>query len=156
MLKGCILTVSDTRTKENDASGKCIYDFLSNTGYQILQQDIVQDDKELIQKSLVYYVDELKADLILTTGGTGFSYRDITPEATKEVVDKEAPGISEFLRAQGLKQTERAILSRGISGIRRTSLIINLPGSPRGVKDSLEKLQNVLPHAIEMLKGKGH
>ncbi len=156
MIKICILTVSDTRIKESDESGNKIQAFFSRKDCKILQRDIVKDAKELIQKKIVYYIDELQTDIVFTTGGTGFSSRDVTPEATKEIVEKEVPGISEFLRAQGLKKTNRAILSRGISGIRKTSLIVNLPGSPSGVLDSLEALQEILPHAVEMLKNIGH
>ncbi len=156
MLKMCLLTVSDTRLKQEDLSGKKLFDFFSSKGYEIAAWDIVKDERNQITKALIYYADDLSADIVLTSGGTGFSQRDITPEATREVIDKVVPGISEHLRAEGIKQTPRAVLSRGIAGIRRTTLIINLPGSPKGVTDALPFLGEVLPHAIEMIKGKGH
>ncbi len=155
-MKVCILTVSDTRTKENDISGKWIQDFLSAKDFFVVQVDIVKDEKESIQERLIDYSDNLKVDIVLTTGGTGFSPRDITPEATKKIVERDVPGLSEYLRSQGARQTKRAVLSRGCSGIRKKTLIINLPGSLDGVKDALDNLIDILPHAIEMLKGKGH
>jgi molybdenum cofactor synthesis domain-containing protein len=94
--------------------------------------------------------------VILTTGGTGLSPRDVTPEATAEVIDRQVPGISEFIRIEGLQHTEKSMLSRGISGIRKKSLIINLPGSPKGARESLNTVLKILPHAVSMLKGEGH
>lgn len=155
-MKLCLLTVSDTRTKENDESGKWIQKFFAKHGVFLQQYDIVTDERKEIEERLTYYADHLQADIIFTTGGTGFSPRDITPEATKSVVDKEVPGISEYLRMKGLAQTNKSILSRGFSGIRKQSLIINLPGSVNGVSDAVEHLFPILFHAVEMLKGKGH
>jgi len=102
---------------------------------------------------LIKAVDKLHLDLILTTGGTGLGKRDVTPEATLAIIEKEIPGINEIIRSESFKKTNRAILSRGVAGIRKESLIINLPGSPKGVRESLEIILNALPHGIEILKG---
>lgn len=114
---------------------------------------IVPDEKDEIEKSLIYLCDEIKADVIFTTGGTGFAPRDITPEATKSVIEKEVPGIPEAIRYESLKITKNAMLSRATAGIRGKSLIINLPGSPKAVKESLEVVIPVLPHAVKTLSG---
>lgn len=114
---------------------------------------IVPDEKEEIEKALIYLCDDVKADVVLTTGGTGFAPRDITPEATKAVMEREAPGIAEAIRIKSLQITPKAMLSRAASGIRGKSLIINLPGSPKAVKESLEFVLPVLPHAVEVLSG---
>lgn len=114
---------------------------------------IVPDEKEEIEKALIYLCDDVKADVVLTTGGTGFAPRDITPEATKAVIEREAPGIAEAIRIKSLQITPKAMLSRAVSGIRGKSLIINLPGSPKAVKESLEFVLPVLPHAVEVLSG---
>jgi len=155
MIKTAILTVSSTRTKDNDESGKVLKQGLGNE-YQIIEYDIVSDDEKAITRKLEFYCDNQKVDLILTNGGTGFSASDITPEATLKIADKLAPGISELIRAEGLKKTKRAALSRGISALKGKTLIINLPGSPKGAKESLEAVIDLLPHAIKMINGGGH
>ncbi len=155
MIKATVLSISDTRKKENDISGKNIKDILEKNGFQVCGYEIVSDEKEKIKNRLNYYVD-LKIELILTTGGTGLSPRDVTPEATAEVVERPVPGISEFIRHTGLKNTSRAILSRGVSGIKGDTLIINLPGSPEGAKESISVLLDTIEHGIDMLKGMGH
>ena len=109
--------------------------------------------REIIKNKLVHYSDVLKVDLILTTGGTGFSPRDITPEATLEVIDRNVPGIAEAMRLNSLKVTPHAMLSRSISGIRNSTLIVNLPGSPKAAKENLEVIMPALPHGIDKLKG---
>ena len=114
---------------------------------------VIPDEKDMIKEELVKIVDKLYLDLILTTGGTGVSKRDITPDATLEVIEKEVSGICEIIRSESFKKTNRAILSRGVAGIRKESLIINLPGSPKGVRESLEIILQALPHGIEILKG---
>jgi molybdopterin adenylyltransferase len=113
--------------------------------------DILPDEKELIKEKLIEYGKLV--DLILTTGGTGLSPRDVTPEATIEVIDRQIPGIAEAMRIEGLKKTRRAMLSRAVAGVRGKTLIINLPGSPKAVKENLEIILGVLPHAIEKIKG---
>ena len=157
MIKVGILTVSDTRNKDNDYSGKKIKTILSKKKeFDVIAYDIVIDDVDKIKNKLIYYVEKEKIDLILTTGGTGFSKRDVTVEATKSIIKKEVPGISEYIRLYGAKKKKTAILSRAISGICKETLIINLPGSVNGVKESLELVQDIILHAIDMIKGKGH
>jgi len=150
-----ILTVSDkgSRGEREDLSGAVIRELVSRVGGEIRQYDIVPDEKEIIAKRLKEWADVLRLDLILTTGGTGLTPRDVTPEATREVIERPAPGFSEAMRQEGLKKTPLSMLSRGISGVRARTLIINLPGSPRGVRESLEVILPALPHAIETLRG---
>jgi len=155
MIKTAILTVSSTRTEKNDESGKVLKEILTDD-FEIIEYDIVNDDENSIIEQLNFYCDSQKADLVLTNGGTGFSESDITPEATIKVADKIVPGISELIRAEGIKITKRAALSRGISALKGTTLIINLPGSPKGAKESLEAIIDLLPHAIKMINGGGH
>lgn len=150
-----IITVSDKSSKgeREDKSGEAIKNILPKDKFEVILYKIIPDEKEIIKDTLVDFCDNGKVDLILTTGGTGFAKRDITPEATKEVIEKEVPGISEAIRFESFKITKNAILSRGISGIRKNTLIINLPGSPKAVSESLEIVLSVIPHAIEILKG---
>jgi molybdenum cofactor synthesis domain-containing protein len=118
---------------------------------EITYYDILPDEKELIKEKLLEYSS--KVDLILTTGGTGLSRRDVTPEATLEILDRQVPGIAEAMRSEGLKITKRAMLSRAVAGVKRRSLIVNLPGSPKAVKESLSIIIETIPHAIEKIKG---
>ena len=155
MIKTAILTVSSTRTEENDESGKVLKEILGND-FEIIEYDIVSDNENAIIEQLKFYCDSQKADLVLTNGGTGFSASDITPEATLKVSHKIVPGISELIRAEGIKITKRAALSRGISALRGNTLIINLPGSPKGAKESLEAIIDLIPHAIKMINGGKH
>ncbi len=149
-----IICVSDRCSKGicEDKSGSLIREILSSLG-ETKEYIIVPDEKEEIEKALIYLCDDIKADVILTTGGTGFAPRDITPEATKSVIEKEVPGIPEAIRNESLKITKNAMLSRAVAGIRGKSLIINLPGSPKAVKESLEIVIPVLPHAVKTLSG---
>ena len=149
-----ILTVSDrcSRGEAEDRSGVLLSDILSGIG-EIREYLIVPDEKEKISDVLIKMADEMNCDVVFTTGGTGFAPRDVTPEATKAVIEREAPGISEAIRYESLKITPKAMLSRAVSGIRRKTLIINLPGSPKAVKESLEVVIPVLPHAVETLSG---
>lgn len=153
-MKFGIICVSDRcyKCECEDLSGKaiaeCVKPLCNESEYRL-----VPDEKDMISKAIIELADSFSADVILTTGGTGFAPRDITPEATKAVIDKEVPGISEAIRAKSLEITNRAMLSRAISGIRGSSLIINLPGSPKAVKESLEVILPVLPHAVETLSG---
>ncbi len=151
-----VITVSDKGYigQREDRSGKYIVGFFKEKGWEVVDYCIVPDEKEAIQSKIIEICDSNKANLILTTGGTGFSPRDVTPEATKELLDKEASGFSELIRIEGQKKTPRAILSRGVSGIRKSTLIINLPGSIKGVKDSLDVIYQPLPHGIGILTGK--
>ena len=155
MIKVGILTISDkgARGEREDQSGKVIEEIVKKINGEVKYYQIIPDEGEIIQDELVKVVDKLHLDLILTTGGTGLGKRDITPEATLAVIEKEVPGISEIIRSESFKKTDRAILSRGVAGIRKESLIINLPGSPKGVKESLEIILKALLHGIEIIKG---
>ena len=149
-----IICVSDRCSKGacQDKSGPLIKELVSPLG-KVKEYIVVPDEKEEIEKALIYLCDDVKADVVLTTGGTGFAPRDITPEATKAVIERETPGIAEAIRMKSLQITPKAMLSRAVSGIRKRSLIINLPGSPKAVGESLEFILPVLPHAVEVLSG---
>ncbi len=150
-----ILTVSDrcSRGEEQDRSGPFIAEWVcSHWGAQVAQQAIVPDEQSQISAQLIEW-SQIRMDLILTTGGTGFAPRDVTPEATLDVIDRPAPGLAEAMRAAGLLKTPHAMLSRAVAGMRGQTLIINLPGSPKGVLDGLETLEKAIPHGIEILKG---
>ena len=155
MIKVGILTISDkgSRGEREDLSGKVIEEVVKKINGEVKYYQIIPDEKDIIQEELVKAVDNLHLDLILTTGGTGLGKRDVTPEATLAIIEKEVPGISEIIRSESFKKTNRAILSRGVAGIRKESLIINLPGSPKGVRESLEIVLEALSHGIEILKG---
>ncbi len=153
MITVAVLTLSDKGSKgeREDLSGPAIGEMLKPVGAEVKYYEMLPDEKEVIKEKLV----ELSAnvDLILTTGGTGLSPRDVTPEATIEVVDREIPGIAEAMRAEGMKKTARSMLSRAVAGVRGRTLIINLPGSPKAVKENLEAIIDVIPHAVEKIKG---
>jgi len=153
-IRAGVLTVSDkgSRGEREDKSGPAIRELLEAAGVEIVRTEIVPDERDEIRAALVAWSDD-GLDLVLTTGGTGFSPRDWTPEATKGVLDRETPGISEAIRAAGLSKTPTAMLSRAVSGIRKSTLIINLPGSERSVRESLAAVIGVLPHAVETLRG---
>lgn len=150
-----ILTISDrgSRGEREDESGKIVKELLAALDARPVKYELVPDEKEVISTRLVEWADKEGIDLIITTGGTGLSPRDVTPEATLAVVERVAPGFAEAMRAESLKKTSRAMLSRAVAGIRGGSLIINLPGSPRAVREWLEVILPVLPHAMETLKG---
>jgi len=153
MITVAVLTLSDKGSKgeREDASGPMIREMLKGIDAEVKYYDILPDEKELIKGKLIEYGKLV--DLILTTGGTGLSPRDVTPEATIEVIERQIPGIAEAMRIEGLNKTRRAMLSRAVAGIRGKTLIINLPGSPKAVKENLEIILGVLPHAIEKIKG---
>ena len=150
-----ILTISDkgSRGERQDKSGEAIREILSSIDARIVNYDIVPDEKELIAQELISWADENNLDVILTTGGTGLTPRDVTPEATLAVVDRIVPGFTEAMRAESLKKTPMAMLSRAVVGARGKCLIINLPGSPKAVRECLEVVLPALPHAVETLKG---
>jgi molybdenum cofactor synthesis domain-containing protein len=158
MIKAAILTISDScsRKQREDVSGQTISDLLPHDTFEVCGYKIIPDEHRIIAKELISFADHAKADIVFTTGGTGLGPRDLTPEATAEVCEKMVPGLAEMIRAEGVKKTKNAMLSRGIAGIRGSTLIINLPGSPKAVKESLEVILDVLPHAKDMLLGKGH
>jgi len=158
MIKVAVLTVSDscsTQSRE-DVSGQSILGLLASDKFEICEYKIVADEHEDITRALKRFTDEIEADIVLTTGGTGLGPRDVTPEATIAVCDRLVPGISELMRLEGLKKTKNATLSRGISAVRSHTLIINLPGSPKAVRESLETIMDILEHAVAMLGGAGH
>ena len=154
--KVAVIVASDKgyRGEREDRSGKYIISFFKERKWDIADYSIVPDEKDMIKEKLLDICNNEKANLIITTGGTGFSPRDVTPEATKEVTERDVPGFSEIIRVEGQKKTPRAILSRGVSGIRKKTLIINLPGSTKGVKDSLDIIYKPLPHGIDILTEK--
>ena len=153
MITVAVLTLSDKGSKgeREDTSGPLIGEMLKGIGALVKYYEVLPDEKEMIKEKLREY--SLKADLILTTGGTGLSPRDVTPDATLEVIEREIPGISEIMRAEGMKKTSRSMLSRAVAGVRGEALIINLPGSPRAVRENLGAILDVIPHAIEKIKG---
>ena len=156
--KCAVLTMSDrcSRKEYEDESGKIVAELMKGIGGEVVQYDVVPDEIDLVKEKLIHFCDNLRIDVVLTTGGTGLGPRDITPEATKEVSQKMIPGISELMRMEGLKKTKNSVLSRGISAVRGNSIIINLPGSPKGAGESLRAILDIVPHALLMLKGKGH
>ncbi len=135
-----------------DLSGPAIAECLKELSDENVYR-LVPDEKELISAAIAELADEFKVDVVFTTGGTGFAPRDVTPEATKDVIEKQVPGISEAIRAKSLEITNRAMLSRAVSGIRGKTLVINLPGSPKAVKESIGIIIDVLPHAVQTLSG---
>lgn len=154
MIRVGILTLSDTGAagQREDKSGPLIQEIISKNDGQVDYYQIIPDDQEQIAAELVKMTDDLGLNLILTTGGTGLAPRDVTPEATKQIIDREVPGISEAIRLESLKKTPKAMLSRGVAGVRKETLIINLPGSPKAVEECLEVVLPVIPHAIELIK----
>ena len=153
-----VLTSSDrcSRGEAEDVSGKLISGIVKTIGGHTAAYDIVPDEIAAIKEKLLHYCDTLKVNVVITTGGTGFSLRDVTPEATAQVLEKIIPGLPELMRAEGLKKTKKAALSRGIAGIRKNTIILNLPGSPKAVKESLEAVLDLIPHSLEMLEGGRH
>lgn len=150
-----ILTVSDkgSRGEREDLSGPEIRRLVAGLPAQVVVSEVVPDEEEQIARKLIEYADEKSLDLVLTTGGTGLSPRDVTPEATRRVLDREIPGIAEAMRTEGLKITPLAMLSRAVAGVRCRTLIINLPGSPGAVRENLAVLLPVLKHALEKIQG---
>jgi len=157
-IKVAVLTISDSCTKgsREDLSGRTIRDMLPEETFEVCEKKIVPDDYKAIVETLKSFADVNDIDLVLTTGGTGLGPRDVTPEATASVCERIVPGLGEVMRAEGLKKTPNAILSRSFAGIRRKTLIINMPGSPKAVRECLEIILNVIPHAVKMMHGGGH
>jgi molybdopterin adenylyltransferase len=155
LIRAGILTASDkgARGDRIDESGKVIEMMLRQIEAEVIYSTVVPDERAVISAKLIEMADQMSVDLILTTGGTGFSPRDITPEATLDVIERQIPGIPEVMRLKNLDTSPRAMLSRAIAGIRNRTIIINLPGSPKGVRECLQVVLPVLPHAVQILKG---
>ena len=158
MIKVAILTVSDscTQQKREDISGQTIKEILPSDKFEICDYKVVADERKDIESELTRFADEVDVDIVFTTGGTGLGPRDVTPEATAAVCHRMVPGLAEAMRLEGLKKTRNAMFSRAVAGIRGNTLIINLPGSPKAVRESLESVLDVLRHARDMLLGRGH
>jgi molybdenum cofactor synthesis domain-containing protein len=154
-MKAAILTLSDkgARGERADASGPALSSWLAERNVATAHTEIIPDEAELIAAKLAEWSDSGRYDLILTTGGTGVSPRDVTPDATQRVVERVIPGFGEMMRARSMEKTPRAMISRAIAGIRGTTLIINLPGSPKGAVENLEAVWPAVPHAVEKIQG---
>jgi molybdenum cofactor synthesis domain-containing protein len=158
-----ILTLSDrsSRGERADSSGPALAHLIQAQGWEVTIEQILPDDESAIREALIQWADGGSVDVVLTTGGTGFTPRDVTPEATRAVIQRETPGLAEAMRADSLKKTPHAMLSRAVTGIRGRTLIVNLPGSPKGAVENLETILPVLPHAVQLLRDdpeseKGH
>lgn len=155
MIKVGVITISDRgyRGERTDESGKIIEEIVKGVGGEVCFRLIIPDEQQQIRESLIKGADELGLDLIITTGGTGVSPRDVTPEATKGVIEREIPGFAEAMRIAGLTKTPYAMISRAVCGVRGRTLIINLPGSPKGVREGLEVILPAIPHTIAKIQG---
>lgn len=155
MIKAGVITASDrcSRGEREDQSGLLLKSLLEHLPAEVIAYRILPDEQDVLARTLCFLVDRFSCDLILTTGGTGIGPRDRTPEATRAVIEKEIPGISEAVRESGQRKTPTAMLSRAVAGIRRKTLIINLPGSPDAVQEAFEVLRPVLIHAVELIRG---
>ena len=155
MITAGVITLSDkgSRGDRVDLSGPEVTRMLKEIGIETTCYEVIPDEADVIQKKLIEFVDERRLDLVITTGGTGVSPRDVTPEATLRIIDREIPGMAEAMRRESMLKTPHAMISRALAGIRKTTLIINLPGSPKGVRENLAVILPALKHAIEKIKG---
>jgi molybdopterin adenylyltransferase len=156
MIRTAVVTISDSvaRGAREDRSGPALRQRAEQLGWQVAAAEVVEDDRESIARLLADLSDRRSVSLILTTGGTGIAQRDVTPEATRTVVEREIPGLAELMRAEGRRFTPRAVLSRGIAGTRGRTLIVNLPGSPKGAVESFDAVAELAPHIIDLLEGR--
>ncbi len=156
MLRAIILILSDasSRGERPDLSGPAVRDALEARGWQVVAIEILPDDLDTIRQRLEALTDADDCDAVVTSGGTGVGPRDVTPEATRAVIEKEIPGLAELMRSEGVKKTRRAALSRGVVGVRKGKLIVNLPGSPRGARESLESILDLLLHVVDLIQGR--
>lgn len=155
-IRAAILTISDTRSAKNDISGQLLFELLTESGAEVSLRAIIKDEKDEISSKIREIADADAANLILTTGGTGLAPRDVTPDATLAVIEREIPGIPEAMRIATGAETVFAMLSRGIAGVRGRTLVINLPGSPKAVEQCFAVIKPVLSHAISTINGGGH
>lgn len=153
IIKAAILTVSDSRTREDDVSGDRLQALLEESGFEISVRLLINDDLILVRDAILALAEREDVDLVLTSGGTGFGPRDNTPEATQSIIEREAPGLAEAMRRETSAKTPMAMLSRGVCGIRSGTLIVNLPGSPKGVEECFLVIKPVLEHAVLLLRG---
>lgn len=155
MKRVAVITSSDSayRGEREDLSGPAVKEIVEKAGYQVVSVEILPDERSVLSRRMAEIADKGEAELLLTTGGTGFSPRDVMPEATEDVTERKVPGIPEAMRAYSMTITKRAMLSRAAAGIRKKTLIINLPGSPKAVRESLEYVIDALGHGIEILTG---
>ena len=153
-----ILTVSDRsfRGEREDRGGPALKGVISMAGWRIAAEAVVPDEVEKIRESILNWIDDKKIDLVLTTGGTGIAPRDVTPEATRSLIEKELPGLMELVRFKSAHKTPLAVLSRAVAGVRKKSLIVNLPGNPEGARECLEIILDVIPHALAILHNYSH
>lgn len=151
-----IITCSDTRTVEEDTAGLALRELSEERGWEVVAYRLVPDDRELIGREIIVQADGESVDVIFTCGGTGFGPRDVTPEATLDVADRQAPGIAEAIRAESLKITRRAMLSRAVAALRGHTLIVNMPGSEKAARETFAIVADQLEHAVEMMAGGGH
>ena len=156
-IRAVVITVSDrsARGEREDVSGETLAGLLAEAGAEVVAREILSDDLEPLAAALRAYADRDDVNLVVTTGGTGLSPRDNTPEATRACIEREAPGLAEAMRAETLRQTPTAMLSRGVCGVRSGALVVNLPGSPRAVQECFEVIRPVLAHAVAQLSGRG-
>jgi molybdopterin adenylyltransferase len=154
-IRAAVLTVSTSRAagKDGDESGDALAEYASTLGAQIVGREVVPDDLELVAERLRHWADQERCQIVLTTGGTGFTPTDLTPEATRQVIEREAPGIPEAMRAASRPHTKHWMLSRAVAGIRGSTLIVNFPGSPRSITEAGEAIAEALPHALKLIQG---
>jgi molybdopterin adenylyltransferase len=154
-IRAAVVTISDKgyTGQREDVSGPVLADLVRQMGAEVVRQAVLPDERDEIVGLLVTLADEMALDLVITTGGTGVTPRDVTPEATKAVIEREIPGLAEVLRFEGYRQTPLAVISRGVAGIRGKTLIVNLPGNPQAVREGMETLTPILPHAVQMIRG---
>ena len=155
-MKFSIITCSDTRTEAEDTAGQALKSLINKEGWEVVSYKLVKDDKNEIEQAIVEAVDDVNADIVLTCGGTGLSLRDVTPEATKAVCERDVPGIAEAMRLASLKVTPNAMLSRAVAMQRGKTVVINFPGSEKAAKENWEAVVPALAHAVKMANGGGH
>ena len=155
-LRFAIITCSDTRSIEEDTAGMRLEELIGTNGWEVARHVVVKDERAQIAAAIVDAADELKADIVLTGGGSGLSLRDVTPETTLEVCDREVPGLGEAMRAYSLTKTGRAMLSRATAGQRGRTLVVNLPGSKKAAEENFEAVYEQCEHAVHMMAGEGH